>query len=992
MTRHDSDGHPRVRLALTADGSEQPGGGTTAEQSDLPRAPRNVALKIGDGKLTLDWEAVPDALFYNIYYKTTRGVTKEGKEFDRFQYDAVGMERFKTKIGVTKENGTLIDTAAPPYIHTDLANGMCYHYVVTAVTKNGESPESEEVMGIPAPYVCVMHFGTEGYDDGEFKSPTGIALGREGQIYVADTDTHTIQKFDKEGKFLTRLGDEPGDAEGQFYYPRGLACTSQGDLIVIDANNHRIQKFDKDGNFLTIWGKFGFAWKGASQGVFDNPWGVGVDKDDNVYIADTLNNRVQKYTADGEPILMWGKEGAFEGAFFYCRDVAVDFAGNVYVTDEINNRVQKFDSRGNFLAKWGKEGNGPGQFNGPWGIAVDALGNVFVTDTGNHRIQKFTSNGAFICQWGNRGNTFGQVNFPYGIAVDREGFVYVVDSGNARVVKFAPVEGTQSLAQVPAEKGTTELSAPAELIAKAGDTEVTFSWMDVPGAASYNLYYHTEANVTPQTGTCVEGVASPYTHGGLANGTTYYFMLTAVSAEGTQSPPSPVVEATPTMIDLAAPQNPYMIINHGAFMTNLPDVVLTVSANDVDSGVAGYFISEAPTTPTASTPGWVDAEPVGKFGATVPYTLSPGDGKKTVYVWFKDGGGNISAPATNSILLNTSGYVCVNIWGKAGSGAHLLHGGEFGTPSFGLSCDQNGNVYVVDTGNCRVQKFDNGGNFVHLWGMFGTAPTNFHNPTGIAVDDKGVVYVCDTNNHRVQRFDAKMGSYLSKWGRQGGGEGQFNAPWGVAVDNTRGYVYVVDSANFRIQKFDRSGEFVMSWGSFGNADGQLYFARGIAVDENDGAVYVVDMGNHRVQKFDTSTNFLPQLLLKWGTKGQEPGQFWNPWGITVDRDGFVYVTDTGNHRVQKFDRDGNFETQWGGFGGARGQFNFPYGLAVDRRGAIFVLDSSNFRVQQFMTAEEGELQLREQAEVAESEASALEEKKTIQQETPGTHLLSTPKP
>src|SRR5207302_591192 len=436
------------------------------------------------------------------------------------------------------------------------------------------------------------------------------------------------------------------------------------------------------------------------------------------------------------------------------------------VTDEINNRVQKFDSRGNFLAKWGKEGYGPGQCNGPWGIAVDALGNVYVTDTGNHRIQKFTSNGAFICQWGNRGNTLGQVNFPYGIAVDREGFVYVVDSGNARVLKFAPVEGTQSPAQVPAEKGATELSAPAELIAKAGDTEVALSWMDVPGAASYNLYYHTEASVTPQTGTCVEGVASPYTHGGLANGTTYYFMLAAVSAEGTQSPPSPVVEATPTMIDLAAPQNPYMIVSHGAFMTNLRDVVLT-----------------------------------------------------------------ISAPATNSILLNTSGYVCVNVWGKAGSGAHLLHGGESGTPSFGLACDKTGNVYVVYTGNCRVQKFDNAGNFVHLWGMFGTAPSNFHNPTGIAVDEKGVVYVCDTNNHRIQRFDAKMGSYLSKWGRQGGGEGQFNAPWGVAVDNTRGYVYVVDSANFRIQKFDRSGEFVMSWGSFGNADGQLCVARGIAVDE-----------------------------------------------------------------------------------------------------------------------------------------------------------------
>src|SRR5439155_26721599 len=123
--------------------------------------------------------------------------------------------------------------------------------------------------------------------------------------------------------------------------------------------------------------------------------------------------------------------------------------------------------------------------------------------------------GAIICQWGNRGNTLGQANVPYGIAVDREGFVYVVDSGNARVLKFAPVEGTQPAARVPAEEGRTELSAPAELIAKAADTEVTLSWMDVPGAASYNLYYDTEPSVTPMTGTCVDGVASPCPHGGL---------------------------------------------------------------------------------------------------------------------------------------------------------------------------------------------------------------------------------------------------------------------------------------------------------------------------------------------------------------------------------------------------------------------------------------------------------------------------------------------
>src|SRR5438105_15814417 len=148
----------------------------------------------------------------------------------------------------------------------------------------------------------------------------------------------------------------------------------------------------------------------------------------------------------------------------------------------------------------------------------------------------------------------------------------------------------------------------------------------------------------------------------------------------------------------------------------------------------------------------------------------------------------------------------------------------------------------------------------------------------------------------------------------------------------------------------------MAWGSFGNADGQFYFARGIAVDENDGTVYVVDMGNHRVQKFDTSTNVLPQLIAKWGGGGpghasspqaQEAGQLRSPGGIAVDGNGDVYVTDTGNHRVEKFDREGNFMTQWGVFGNGDGLFNFPYGIAVDWRGCIFVVSSSNTRVLQF---------------------------------------------
>ena len=143
------------------------------------------------------------------------------------------------------------------------------------------------------------------------------------------------------------------------------------------------------------------------------------------------------------------------------------------------------------------------------------------------------------------------------------------------------------------------------------------------------------------------------------------------------------------------------------------------------------------------------------------------------------------------------------------------------------------------------------------------------------------------------------------------------------------------------------------------------------MDQADGFVYIVDMGNHRIQKFDTSTNVLPQLLTKWGGSAeaghassplaQEAGQLRSPWGITVDGAGDVYVTDTGNHRIEKFDKEGNFITQWGGFGNGKGQFNFPYGIAVDVKGSVFAVDSGNTRVEQFMSADEGSERLQEDA-------------------------------
>ncbi|MCZ6799765.1 MAG: 6-bladed beta-propeller [Nitrospirae bacterium] len=959
---------------LFADAGEEDWSDIESDEDKLPAAPTGVKVVPGNGFITVSWDPVPDAMYYNLYFLTTKGVVIKPCDLAR---PIASKDDFNPVIGVTKEKGNCIEGSSSPYVHNDLANGTCYHYVVTVVTSDGESPESDECMSMPSPYLPVLQFGTEGVDDGEFKAPTGITLDSEGNIYVADTDNHSIQKFDKGGNFISRWGDEPDSLDGSFYYPRGLTTSPEGDVYVADSGNNRLQKFDSDGNFMNAWGKFGFAWRGAEAGKFDVPWGVTTDKDGNLYVSDTSNARIQKFQADGTPLIKWGKDGSFDGAFFYPRGIAVDFVGNVYVADEGNNRIQKFDQRGNFLAKWGKAGNGPGQFKNPWGVACDALGDLYVVDSANHRIQKFDSNGTYLCSWGNRGLTEAQVNYPTGIAVDKEGNVFVVDSGNNRVLKFVPtqeeinrgIEKQQQLANAQVGEGLVAVN----IVVKPGDTEAIVSWLDVQGAESYNLYFSTDPEMTIQSATKIEGVTSPYTQTGLTNDSSYYYALTCVDAEDKEGPFSGVKNVIPLLIDLAAPQNPDLVLNHGAYMTNSLDVVTTISAKDLDTGVVGYFISENPMTPSATLPGWIEVEPEHQFAATIPFTVSPGDGTKTVYVWFKDMGNNMSVPASATILLNTSGYVCTGTWGKPGRGASLLHGGEFMAPLYGVTIDRQGCVFVVDNGNNRVQKMENNGNFILLWGNFGQANGNFNNPTGLACDGKGDVYVCDTNNHRIQKFDGKLGHYLKKFGSRGNGEGQFNAPWGIAVDRVRGYIYVVDSANFRVQKFDEDGEFIMQWGSFGNTDGQFYFARGVAVDQADGMVYIVDMGNHRVQKFDTSTNVLPQLVAKWGggigaghassPQAQEPGQFRSPWGIAVDGQGDVFVTDTANQRIQKFDRDGNFITQWGGFGNSQGHFNFPYGIGIDAKGCVFAVDSGNMRVQHFMPAEEAVDILKEEEEI-----------------------------
>src|SRR3989344_2565167 len=124
-------------------------------------------------------------------------------------------------------------------------------------------------------------------------------------------------------------------------------------------------------------------------GTFNAPAGVAVDSAVNLFVADTNNNRIQKFSNTGAFLTKWGTVGLANGEFIAPYGVAVDSAGNVFVSDVGNNRIQKFSNTGAFITKWGTVGSADGQFAAPRGVAVDSAGNVFVADTNNNRIQKF---------------------------------------------------------------------------------------------------------------------------------------------------------------------------------------------------------------------------------------------------------------------------------------------------------------------------------------------------------------------------------------------------------------------------------------------------------------------------------------------------------------------------------------------------------------------------------------------------------------------------
>ncbi len=320
----------------------------------------------------------------------------------------------------------------------------------------------------------------------------------------------------------------------------------------------------------------------------------------------------------------------------------------------------------------------------------------------------------------------------------------------------------------------------------------------------------------------------------------------------------------------------------------------------------------------------------------------------------------------------------VTRWGGYGK-----ENGKFDAPTQVAIDNANNCLYVVEKYNHRVQKFSLDGKFLGAWGKYGSGEGEFSFPQRIVVGKDGSVYVSDSRNYRIQKFDSD-GEFLLRWGIKGNEDGEFLAPRGIAIDS-EGSVYVADSETNCVQKFTKNGEFLFKWcGSKEDEGGPLDAPNGIAIHK--GYVYVVNEGNGTVQKFRLEENSAT-FVTKWGGESRinsvkerideliedylahietyrmnfqalkdlanylpvsvENGEFKSPRDIAIDNNGFVYVADTGNQRIQKFDSDGTFLSKWTGINNKDGTFQSPLGIAVYKDEFIYVADSGNHRIQKF---------------------------------------------
>jgi gliding motility-associated-like protein len=778
----------------------------------------------------------------------------------------------------------------------------------------------------------------------QFNEPHGVFVDAAGNIYVADAMNNRIQKFPPGSTNATdgitvAGGNGPGPAANQLNSPLSVFVDAAGDIYVADFLNGRVQKFLAGSTSAT---------NGITVAAYQlgGPYSIFVDNKGNVYVTDVVNGGVYFFP--------WFASATTAGVLVasgvnFPTSVCIDAAGNIYVADGTFDVVAKFPPAtspapfsGITVAGGNGFGAGPNQFIGPTAIYVDGSGSLYVADEGNNRVMKFPpgstsgTNGVVVAGGYGEGSAANQLNSPNSIYVDGSGNIYVADYGNNRIQEYPPLTATTTTIDSILSLATPGPPRPGTYTAIVTDNmgcTVTTNALTIIPTTTPGINIRPVSSIRPSCSNSLDTISlvADITNGGAA---AYQWKVNNSNA-GSNSPAFQGVFANRDVISCTLTSNavcstsPSVISPDYIVAFNSPPVVTLKGKGLTCPGTDTLFIS-------------ADSNVISKI------------------VWYKD-----NAVDTTVTAVRVKDTVAHGVTVAGGNGKGFAYT-QFNGPN-AVCLDNNGNIYVADGGNNRVQKFPAGSNgtvngiIVAGGNGSGTAANQLIGPTSVFVDGSGNLYVVDNENNRVQEFPPGSSSFsngVTVAGGNGPGSGanQLFAPISVFVD-TKGYVYVCDGLNNRVQQFppgatsSTNGITVAGGNGQGAAADQFNNPSGVFIDAG-GSIYVADFGNNRIQKFPPGSSASTNGVTVAGGSSQGAGasQLDQPLSVYVDAAGNIYVADAKNNRVQKFPPgSGSGVTVAGGTGAGNGnnEINEPYSIFVDTSGNLYVADYDNNRIQEF---------------------------------------------
>ncbi len=253
--------------------------------------------------------------------------------------------------------------------------------------------------------------------------PRGTVFNSKGQLVVVEGSGTTVSVLTPEGEKIRTFG--------KLKHAFGVTVDKDDNIYVVENGNHRVNKFSSDGEFVAVVGS-----RGSGNLQFSDPFDICYNRrDNNLYVTDNCNHRIQVLSTELKFVRCFGTPGNGNRQLQNPLYASFDSANNLYVTEYINHRVQVFTAEGQFLRTFSQKANGQ-KLSYPYSIAIDSSDTVYVSENGPHHVSVFTSQGAYITTFGGQGTKEGQFNGIYGLAIDSIDSVVVSDQDNGRLQTF----------------------------------------------------------------------------------------------------------------------------------------------------------------------------------------------------------------------------------------------------------------------------------------------------------------------------------------------------------------------------------------------------------------------------------------------------------------------------------------------------------------------------------------------------------------------------